>query len=265
VDAVSRLRQEAPDTAPPPRAHLEAASRRDLVEEVLVVLSLSLLASAVRAILSLLEAPVNPTVAVALFPSVQVARQFVDIVFDLAPVALVLHLGRRSGEGLRSFGLGTATLRADLAWGVGGGLAVAGGGLALYLGAIALGVNRFVVPVPPLGHWWTLPVLVLGSARNALLEEVVVVGYLIRRLGQVGWGPAAALAASAVLRASYHLSQGWGGFLGNGVMGLAFALAYLRWRRTWPLVVAHFLVDVLAGAGYIAFRGQCFWSLCIPG
>ena len=31
-------------------------------------------------------------------------------------------------------------------------------------------------------HWWTVPVLVLQAAKNGLIEEVVVVGYLMTRL-----------------------------------------------------------------------------------
>jgi membrane protease YdiL (CAAX protease family) len=235
-----------------------------LAEEVLVVLSLSLLYSAVVALLRLLEAPVNRGVAVALFPNVAVARQFVDIVFGLGPVALVFHLVRRSGEGLEPFGLGVGDLGRELAWGVLGALAVGAVGLILYLGAIGLNLNRFVIPVPPLGHWWTIPVLVLGAAQNGLLEEVVVVGYLIPRLGQLGWNAVAAVATSALLRGSYHLYQGLGGFAGNLLLGTAFGWAFLRWRRVWPLVVAHFTVDVLAGLGYIVFRGDCFFKLCIP-
>ncbi len=249
--------------APPP-ARFEPATRRMLGEEILIVLSLSLLYSAVDALLRLLEAPVNRGIAVALFPSVAVARQFVDIVFGVAPAALVLYLVRRSGEGLAPFGLDTRRLGQDIAWGFVGGLGVAAVGLGLYLGAIWLNVNRFVIPVPPLDHWWTYPVLVLGAARNGLLEEVVVVGYLIPRLGQLGWSRAAALLTSAVLRGSYHLYQGWGGFAGNLLLGLAFGWAFLRWKRTWPLVVAHVTVDVLAGLGYIVFRGDCFLKLCIP-
>ena len=137
-------------------------------------------------------------------------------------------------------------------------------GLGIYLGAIALNVNRFVVPIPPLGHWWTVPVLALGALQNGLLEEVVAVGYLIHRLEQVRWPSAAAIGASALLRGTYHLYQGWGGFTGNLALGLAFGYAFTRWRRTWPLVMAHFLVDTLAGIGYIVFRGHCFGSLCIP-
>jgi membrane protease YdiL (CAAX protease family) len=149
-------------------------------------------------------------------------------------------------------------------WGGAAAAVVAAVGLSVYLGAIALNVNRFVVPVPPLGHWWTIPILVLGALQNALLEEIVVLGYLIRRLEQLGWRTPIAVVGSALFRGSYHLYQGWGGFAGNVALGLAFGYAYTRWRRTWPLITAHFVVDTLAGVGYILFRGHCLGSLCIP-
>ena len=63
---------------------------------------------------------------------------------------------------------------------------------------------------------------------------------------------AGAVVVAAVLRGSYHLYQGWGGFAGNLALGLFFGTLFVRWRRTWPLVVAHFLVDTAAGIGYIA-------------
>jgi membrane protease YdiL (CAAX protease family) len=254
------VREAGPNLAPT----LAPPDRRVLGEEVLIVLSLSLLAAAVDALLSLVRAPVNPSVAVSLFRDVELAAQVADIVFDFAPVALVVHLARRSREGLGPFGLSTATLGQDARWGVAGGAGVAAVGLGLYLGAIALEVNRFVVPVPPLGHWWTIPILVLGASQNAVLEEVVVVGYLIRRLEQMGWSGGAAVAASATLRGAYHLYQGWGGFVSNLALGIAFGYAFLRWRRTWPLVIAHALVDVLAGVGYILARGRCFIDVCVP-
>lgn len=239
------------------------AGRRVLSEEVLVVLSLSVLASAVFAVINLLSAPVHRSVTVRVFANVELATQVASIVFGLAPVALVVHLARRSGERLEAFGLGTATLARDTAWGSLLGLGVAGVGLGLYIATIALNINRFVVPVPPLGHWWTVPVLVAGALQNALLEEVVVVGYLIRRLEQIGWGVVAAVLGSAILRGSYHLYQGWGGFAGNVLLGLVFGVIYLRWRRTWPLVAAHLLVDTLAGIAYIALRGNCYFGVCL--
>ena len=71
---------------------------------------------------------------------------------------------------------------------------------------------------------------------------------------QLAWSPFAAVGASAVLRGAYHLYQGWGGFGGNLAMGILFGVAYLRLRRTWPFAIAHFLLDVAAGIGFILFR-----------
>lgn len=230
-----------------------APERRLLVEEVLIVLSLSLIPSAVYAILDLLAAPLRGVTA-TVYPSVGVLRQVVAIVFPLVPVALVFYIARRSGEGLRPFGLQTDLISRDVVFGVLLALVVAAVGLGLYLGAVALGVNRFVNPAPPLGHWWTVPVLLLGAAQAALLEEIIDVGYLIHRLEQLGWVAGAAVAASAVLRGSYHLYQGWGGFAGNVALGVFFGLVFVKWRRTWPLVVAHGLIDTLAGLGYILFH-----------
>jgi membrane protease YdiL (CAAX protease family) len=174
--------------------------------------------------------------------------------FALAPVWLVTYLVRRSGEGLGSIGLALDRPRQDLARGALLFVVVALGGIGIYLGAVALGVNRCVVPVPPLGHWWTGPLLVLKAAEAALLEEVVVVAYLVTRLRQLGLTEVAAVGSSAVLRGSYHLYQGWGGFLGNAAMGLLFGFVFTRTRRAWPIVIAHFLLDVAAGVGFILFR-----------
>jgi membrane protease YdiL (CAAX protease family) len=241
--------------------------RRLVVEEVLVVLALSLLPSAFDALISLLSAPVAG-ISVATFPQItfsnlQLVQQVVDTLFSLAPVALVIHLARRTREGIEPFGLRTDSLGQDLGLGIAGGLGVAGVGLAIYLSALALKINRFVVPVPPLHHWWTVPLVVVGALQAGLFEEIIVVGYLIRRLEQLGWKGVLPVLASALLRGAYHLYQGWGGFTGTFLMGLAFGYAFTRWRRTWPLVVAHVTVDVLAGVGYILYRGHCFWGACI--
>jgi membrane protease YdiL (CAAX protease family) len=115
-------------------------------------------------------------------------------------------------------------------------------------------LQPIVIPAPPPGHWWTWPVLLMDATGAALLEEVIVLGYLVTRLQQVGWTPIAAVIGSAILRGGYHLYQGWGGFVGNLLMGLLFGLLFLRWRRTWPFVVAHALLDIAAGAGYLLFR-----------
>ncbi len=239
--------------APTPAA---PADRRTLTEEIAVVLMLSLLASAVYSVLSLLEAPIAGTVVASANQSTQLARQMAGFVFGLAPVFLVVHLVRRSGEGPAGIGLAVDRPASDLARGLALFAVVGVAGVGLYLGGVELGVNRFVIPAPPLGHWWTVPVLVLSALEAALVEEVIVLGYLMTRLRQLSWSPLAAVAGSSALRASYHLYQGWGGFLGNLAMGVLFSVLFLRWRRTWPFVVAHMLLDVGAGLGYIVFRDR---------
>jgi membrane protease YdiL (CAAX protease family) len=91
---------------------------------------------------------------------------------------------------------------------------------------------------------------VLSALRAALQEEVIVVGYLFTRLDELRWRPWLVVAASALLRGSYHLYQGFGGFVGNAIMGVVFGLVYRRFGRVAPLVVAHFLLDLVSFVGY---------------
>ena len=83
--------------------------------------------------------------------------------------------------------------------------------------------------------------------------------YLLRRLDQLGWTPARAIALSAVVRGSYHLYQGFGGFVGNATMGAIFAVLYRRWGRVTPLIVAHALIDSVAFVGYATLHGHVSW------
>ena len=70
-----------------------------------------------------------------------------------------------------------------------------------------LGLNTDVQASGLTDNWWTIPVLILSAAQNALLEEVVVIGYLFTRLRQLGWNAVAIVALSAIIRGSYHLYQ----------------------------------------------------------
>jgi hypothetical protein len=229
--------------------------RRTIRSEILVVLSLSVLASAAYAIVSLFEAPMRGTTVAAADQSPLFANQVIGFVFGLAPVALVFHLLHRDGEGPGAIGLSRIRVR-DLARGAALFAVVGLVGLGIYLGAVCLGVNRFVVPAPPAGHWWTVPALLMTAAGAAFLEEVVVLAYLITRLRELSWSPMATVAASALLRGSYHLYQGWGGFVGNLLMGALFGLLFLKWRRAWPFVVCHFLLDAAAAGGWLWAHGR---------
>jgi membrane protease YdiL (CAAX protease family) len=249
------------------------ASRRFLVAEVWIVLALSLGASAVYAILDLLKsllvtgAPLNHQVAVinaAVAPRAELldlAFQCVGIATALAPVALVAYLLKRGGEstsavGLDALGVDARHPRSDITWGVLLAALVGGVGLAFYLFAFHLGISVDVVPtnLPP--NWWRIPILILQAAEDGLLEEVVVCGYLLRRLDQLGWGENSSLVTSALLRGSYHLYQGFGGFIGNLAMGLLFGRIYQRRKRAAPLAIAHFLIDAAAFVGYVELVGR---------
>jgi membrane protease YdiL (CAAX protease family) len=107
--------------------------------------------------------------------------------------------------------------------------------------------------------WWRFPVLLLSALQNALLEECVVLGFVLVRLRQLGVGSGVAVGVAAVLRGSYHLYQGLGGFAGNLVMGLLFGWLYQRWGRLTPLVVTHTLLDVGAFLGYALLAGHLSW------
>ena len=99
-------------------------------------------------------------------------------------------------------------------------------------------------------YWWTIPVLLLRAATAGITEEVIVIGYLFARLRDLGWRDWPIIIASAVLRGSYHLYQGFGSFIGNLIMGLIFGWIYTRTRRVLPFVIAHFIIDAVIFVGY---------------
>ena len=237
---------------------------------MLLVFALSLGASGVRALLRLVDDLTKGTPLVTQTatlngsqapgrPWLDLALQLVSISFGIVPVLLAAHLLMRSGEGLRTLGLDGRRPGWDITRGVLLAAAIGGSGLALYLGAHASGANLTVVAENLPEVWWRIPVLVLSAFQNGLLEEVLVAGYLLHRLRQLGWSDNKSLAASAVLRGSYHLYQGFGGFFGNLAMGLVFGRLYQRWGRVTPLVIAHTLIDIVAFVGYALLVGKVSW------
>ncbi|MFD4901748.1 CPBP family intramembrane glutamic endopeptidase [Streptomyces sp. NPDC058411] len=248
----------------------EEVSRRILRSETLLVLALSLGASGVSALISFIGSLTKPgglkDQAATLNGSYAPGRPWLDLAWQLfgiasalVPVALVAHLLIRERAGLRTLGLDRTRPGTDLGRGTLVAAGIGSAGLAFYLVARTAGFNLTVVPESLPDVWWKFPVLILSAVQNSLVEEVIVVGYLLRRLGQLGWTPMAALVASSVLRGSYHLYQGIGGFIGNMVMGVVFVLLYRRWGRVGPLVVAHALLDIGAFVGYALLAGKVGW------
>jgi membrane protease YdiL (CAAX protease family) len=247
----------------------DPGQRRALVVEIILVLAVTLGLSVLRSLLALLDALLAPgslaDQSVAINAPVR-RNELLDLAYQLTGVIQLLAWGGlgsyllwRSGISLSSLGLHRRPRGRDAGLGVGLAALVGVPGLGLYFLARAAGLNLTVLPSALADTWWRVPVLLASAVANALAEELLVVGYLITRLRQLGSSAGAAVLASAALRGSYHLYQGLGGFVGNLVMGLVFGRVWQRTHRLWPLVSAHALIDVVAFVGYALLRGRVSW------
>jgi membrane protease YdiL (CAAX protease family) len=192
-------------------------------------------------------------------PLLDLFLQLVSLGSGVAPVLLVFYLLARNGEGPSSIGVDRSQPGKDLLRGAGLAALIGGSGLGLYLIAYKSGMSLNIVAESLPDVWWRFPVLILSALQNGLLEEVLVIGYLLTRLRRLGVSPLWAVAIAAVLRGSYHLYQGFGGFAGNAVMGVIFGVLFLRWRRATPMIIAHTLIDGVAFVGYALLAGHVSW------
>src|SRR5659263_60540 len=249
-----------------PQPDQRAIGRR-LTVEIWIVLGLSLGRSGIYALVDIVaRLTAGPPLAqqTATLNASQSPRPYLDLTyqllsigFALVPVALALFLLSAQGRSaVRRIGLDAVRPVRDLGIGVGLAAVIGIPGLGLYALGRMLGITVQVQASALNAAWWTIPVLVLAALQNALLEEVVAVAYLMERLRDLRWRTPLILAASALLRGSYHLYQGFGPFIGNAVMGLVFAEYYRRRRRVLPLVVAHMLLDMVAFVGYALVPAQ---------
>lgn len=243
--------------------------RRRLAVEIWIVLGLSLGKSGVYAVVTLVSmltaagglraATVTPNASQADSPYFDFTRQLLFNGFQFVPVVLALYLLSLDGTGhpvARRIGLDTGKLGKDFLWAcvLAGGIAIPG--LGLYAIARELGLSANVIPTELDQYWWTIPILVLSAVRNAVVEEVIVVAFLMTRLRHLRWSTPAIIIASALLRGSYHLYQGFGMAFGNVIMGLIYGYWFHRTRRVMPLVLAHTLIDVVEFTGYHLLADQ---------
>ncbi|MGX7679760.1 CPBP family intramembrane glutamic endopeptidase [Jatrophihabitans sp. DSM 45814] len=191
---------------------------------------------------------------------VDLSYQLLDVVNGVVPALLALYL-LYLGQAGPGFGIGfdTTRLRREFLQGAGIAALIGIPGLGLVVLARHLGVNADISASGLADIWYRYPILVLDAIQNGLLEEIVMIGFVLTRLRQLNWTPWKAILLSAVIRGSYHAYQGLGGFLGNFVMGALFGWWFTRTKRVLPLVIAHSLIDTVSFVGYAALHGRVGW------
>jgi membrane protease YdiL (CAAX protease family) len=229
--------------------------------EILLVLGLSLGASAVYSIVSIVNSvtltkPLSSQTAtlngsLSSRPIFDLIYQFLALFFDVVPVALVCFLlWQIPRPHLSRLGIDFRRPWRDSLHGLGLALLIGVPGIGVYLGSKALGLGVTVIPSAIDTYLWTIPILVLSALRAGLQEELIVIGYLFARLRDLGWSTWPIILTAALLRGTYHLYQGFGAFVGNFAMGILFGWLYSRSGRVLPLVIAHFVIDTAIFVGY---------------
>jgi len=256
-----------------PSAEVRTVLPRGLLGiEMLLLLGVSLGSSAIYSLVSIVERLTRPNQPLSqqttsMNTSVVPDRPWLDLIYQVLGIALpvvpallaiyLLSISFRRPCSLIGFDGRRAI--PDLALGALIALGIGIPGLGLYLGARALGLNTTVSPANLSEHWWTVPVLIGLAVMNGVLEEVIMLGWWFVRARQLGWSWIVVIVTSALVRGSYHLYQGFGGFVGNVVMGLIFGLVFLRCRRVMPLVVTHAIIDIVAFVGYTLAKPYLDW------
>lgn len=230
--------------------------------EVLIVLGLSLGQAAVYAAVRLIErylqqVPIGDQ-STTLNPSesqvdvIDLTLQVLRIGFSLMPVVLALFLLSQHGASWRArlglVGPGRAW-RGDLGWTAVLAASIGLPGLALYAISRALGATVRVDTSGLPDLWWSATILLMSAAAAGVLEEFVIVGFVLTRLRDLGRLPWTAIVIAALVRGAYHLYQGWPMALGNVAMGLVFGWVFVRRGRLAPLVLAHWTLDAVAFVG----------------
>jgi membrane protease YdiL (CAAX protease family) len=127
-----------------------------------------------------------------------------------------------------------------------------GAGLLIFIGVTLLiqGIATIANALHPgLVHHYSVsvvawPAVALFSVVNGVFEEVIDSGYFIQSLEKCGmW---IAVLASACFRTFLHAYHGATALLIIFPLGLVFGFIYWKWRRLWPLFVAHMLFDFVA-------------------
>jgi membrane protease YdiL (CAAX protease family) len=238
--------ERAPVLAPGPL-------RRTMVWETRFVM-LAFLAPGVVSAVIVLAKHVNGVQNFTNFPTIvhhQPVVNLVLLILAYLPVAstvpLTLLLLTRTGQSPKVLGMGVPSFTRDVVPGLG-------------IGALAF-VCEFILLIPfahlltehpglvtkvsegDVPKYYIIYGLIL-SATTAIAEEVMVNGYLLTRLHQLGWSDKKSLALSLTLRTSYHIYYGFG-FLLTVPFGYFNTRSFQKHHKLNRPIVAHFLFDAI--------------------
>ena len=109
--------------------------------------------------------------------------------------------------------------------------------------AIALGGNPQPV-IDLVAGERSLPAVLLASIVNGTYEELVLIAFVFKALER--HDTQLIVGVSVLLRVIAHIYQGPVGAMSILAFGILMALAYVRFRQIWPLIVAHIVADFVA-------------------
>ncbi len=255
--------QAAPAYAPPPpmyfvrpqvtKVALAEPTQRSLRWETVFVMVAFLVPSVTSAVVEFAQ-HVSGVGTVTRFPVVinghPLENMIIGMIAYLAvasvvPIALLLL--SRTGQGPKVLGLGWPGLRSDIIPAL--GLIGASWGceiaVLIALGPLLTANSKFNAPSPVgnVPHYYLIWGLMI-SATTAVTEEVLMNGYLMTRLSQLGWSPKAALILGIALRTSYHVYYGIG-FVATIPIAYFLTRSFQKNGRLTRPIVAHFLYDAI--------------------
>ena len=232
---------------------LEPTTRKTLAWETRFVMLAFLLPAVLGAVVALAQ-HINGDGPVTRFPVLLQNNPVGNLVIGIlaylpvaAMVPLALHLLVRTGQPPRTLGLARPRLRLDVWPALGLMGASFGSEIVLALILTPLLTNHpSLLSKTAVGNVPSYYVLygIAISATTAVAEEVLVNGYLLVRLEQLGWSRRRALILSLILRTSYHVYYGVG-FIFTVPFGYFVTRSFQKNRRLTRPIVAHFLFDAI--------------------
>jgi uncharacterized protein len=175
-----------------------------------------------------------------------VVTAIATIARDLALMSLVLFFVWRNGEGFASLGWTSKNWSRQVALGLVLFPIVFLGAAALESFLKRLGLSSPSTPLPSslsFQGWLEVPLALLLVIVVAVAEETIFRGYLILRFTFLSGNVPAALVVSSIIFSLGHGYEGLAGLTTVGILGLIFAIIYVRTGSLVAPMVLHFLQD----------------------